>query len=105
MFAFNFHHTKSFENYRVGTLWSTDHIFLFDTDQKDIGGYDRLKSAYEKRFVPQKGLQHNRPYSISLYLPSRTAVVLIAEENMTEEVRAQGVEMPPIECKQQIMYE
>ena len=32
MFAFNFHHTKSYENYRVGTLWSTDHIFLFDSD-------------------------------------------------------------------------
>ena len=32
MFVFNFHHSKSFENYRVGTKWGTDHIFLFDTD-------------------------------------------------------------------------
>ena len=32
IFAFNFHHSKSFENYRVGTKWGTDHIFLFDSD-------------------------------------------------------------------------
>ena len=31
--------------------------------------------------------------------------MLIAEENMTEEVRAQGVEMPPIETKQKLDYE
>ena len=70
-----------------------------------MGGHDRLNSGYEKRFVPKKGLWQSRPYSIRLYLPSRTAVVLIAEENMTEEIRAQGVEMPPIECKQPVEYE
>jgi 1,4-alpha-glucan branching enzyme len=52
LFIFNFHHSKSYENYRVGTLWSTDHIFLFDTDNKEVGGHGRLNSGYEKRFVP-----------------------------------------------------
>ena len=105
LFVFNFHHSKSYENYRIGTQWSSDHIFLFDTDSKDVGGHGRLNSGYEKRFVPQKGNWQSRPYSMSLYLPSRTAVVLLAEENMTEEVRAQGVEMPPIETKQKFDYE
>ena len=33
LFAFNFHPNKSFENYRIGTKWASDHIILYDTDQ------------------------------------------------------------------------
>jgi len=32
LFAFNFHPTKSFENYAIGTQWASDHIILFDSD-------------------------------------------------------------------------
>jgi 1,4-alpha-glucan branching enzyme len=32
LFAFNFHPTKSLENYRIGTKWESDHIILYDTD-------------------------------------------------------------------------
>ena len=32
LFIFNFHTDKSFEDYRVGTLWSSDHIIILDTD-------------------------------------------------------------------------
>ena len=46
IFIFNFHTNKSFEDYRVGTKWSTDHIIVFDTDQKAFGGNNRLSSGY-----------------------------------------------------------
>jgi len=32
LFIFNFHPSKSFEDYRIGTLWKSDHIILFDSD-------------------------------------------------------------------------
>jgi len=33
VFVFNFHATKSFEHYRIGTRWSTDHDLVLDTDR------------------------------------------------------------------------
>lgn len=84
LFAFNFHPSKSFENYRIGTKWSSDHIILYDTDQQDLGGYGRLDLGKKNRFVPAKGVWHNRPNSIKIYLPNRTCIVFIAEENYTE---------------------
>jgi len=32
LFVFNFHPSKSFENYKIGTVWTTDHILAFDSD-------------------------------------------------------------------------
>ena len=34
LFVYNFHPTKSFENYKIGTKWDSDHIILFETDSK-----------------------------------------------------------------------
>lgn len=28
LFVFNFHHTKSYEHYRIGTNWGTEHVIL-----------------------------------------------------------------------------
>ena len=55
LMIFNFHTNKSFEDYRVGTLWSSDHIIILDTDREDLGGHDRLKSGLNQRYVPKKG--------------------------------------------------
>jgi len=72
-------------------------MILFDTDNESLGGHGRLKSGYEQRYVPKRGQWQNRANSISLYLPCRTAVVLIAEENLTEEVKTKGqVQMPAV---------
>ena len=46
LFIFNFHTNKSFEDYRVGTFWGSDHVLVFDTDDKDLGGHNRLVSGY-----------------------------------------------------------
>lgn len=71
-------------------MWSSDHVIVLDTDQKDLGGHNRLSTGYKQRYVPKKGLWHNRPYSISLYLPCRTAILLMAEENISDEIADQG---------------
>lgn len=42
LFIFNFHTSKSFEDYRVGTHWTSDHIIIFDTDSTELGGHGRL---------------------------------------------------------------
>lgn len=40
--------------------------------------------------MPKRGTWHNRDNSISLYLPCRTAVILIAVENITDEIQEKG---------------
>lgn len=32
LFVFNFHPTQSYEAYKVGTSWDSDHKILYDTD-------------------------------------------------------------------------
>ena len=32
LFVFNFHTNKSFQDYKIGTLWNSDHIIAFDSD-------------------------------------------------------------------------
>ena len=32
LFVFNFHASKSYENYKIGTHWKSDHMLLFDSD-------------------------------------------------------------------------
>lgn len=52
VFIFNFHTTKSFENFEIGTKWREDLFTLFDTDSKDFSGQGRLDQSYGKPFVP-----------------------------------------------------
>ena len=49
-----------------------------------------MKSGYSQRYVPMKGQWQNRAHSIRLYLPCRSAVILIPLENLTEEIREAG---------------
>ena len=47
--------------------------------------------------MPKRGTWQNRDNSISLYLPCRTAVVLIAVENITDEIREKGqIQVPEV---------
>jgi len=94
LFAFNFNPTKSFENYRVGTQWASDHVILYDTDSKEFGGNCRLDQGKKNRFVPTKGLWQHRTNSIRIYLPNRTAIVFVAQENITEQALQNGVFIP-----------
>jgi 1,4-alpha-glucan branching enzyme len=83
LFVFNFHPSKSFENYRIGTKWATEHIIIMDTDESRFGGKDMLSYGHKNFFPIIKEKWLNRPNYIQLYLPSRTAMVLISKENLS----------------------
>ena len=68
LFIFNFHPFKSFEHYRIGTKWGSDHMILLDTDEGILGGYDRLKYGHDNYFPIIKEKWNNRPNYIQLYI-------------------------------------
>jgi 1,4-alpha-glucan branching enzyme len=80
VFVFNFHSTNSYENYRIGTYWGSDHICVLDTDRSEFSGQNRLEWN-KTNFLP---INHegwnNRPYSVYLYIPARTGMVLCPKE-------------------------
>ena len=39
VYVFNFHPNKSFEDYRIGTYWKTDHFLVLDSDEDKFGGF------------------------------------------------------------------
>ena len=82
LFVFNFHPTKSFEHYRIGTKWFTPHRIVMDSDERIYGGYERLNYGHSNSFPIKNEIWNNRPNYIQLYIPSRTAIVLVAEENL-----------------------
>ena len=84
LFIFNFHPYQSFEHYRIGTNWASEHIIILDTDEKRFDGKDRLKHGHSNLFPVKKEKWMNRPNYIQLYIPSRTAIVLIAQENISK---------------------
>ncbi len=56
-------------------------MILMDSDELQYAGHDRLSKGHSMLFKPKKETWNERPYYIQLYIPSRTAIVLISEEN------------------------
>mmetsp|Transcript_22026 Transcript_22026/g.16404 ORF Transcript_22026/g.16404 Transcript_22026/m.16404 type:complete len:166 (+) Transcript_22026:1606-2103(+) len=52
LFIFNFHHSKSYEGYKIGTFWGSEHIILLDSDSGQFGGHNRLEPVSKKHFFP-----------------------------------------------------
>lgn len=48
LFIFNFHCSNSYDNYHVGTKWSSDHFVVFESDEERFGGFQRLNDAHNK---------------------------------------------------------
>jgi len=71
VFAFNFHPTESLVDYRVPAAPGTYGAVL-DTDRHQYGGFDRRDPAVHHHTLPDRIERH----FLSLYLPSRTALVL-----------------------------
>ena len=38
VYIFNFHASNSYENYLIGTFWSSPHMILYETDSAEFGG-------------------------------------------------------------------
>lgn len=77
LFIFNFHPTKSFTDYRVGTSWNTPHHIVLNSDNVKFGGYDRIDESTVH--FPTDFPWNNRANFIQVYIPCRTCIVLSHE--------------------------
>ncbi|KAJ1658732.1 alpha-1,4-glucan branching enzyme [Dispira simplex] len=74
LFIFNFHPTKSFTDYRVGTLWPGPYRMVLNSDNPEFFGHNLLDPAQEFHTTPEEW--HGRPHYLQVYIPSRTCIVL-----------------------------
>jgi len=74
VFVFNFNHEKSFENYRFAVK-AGKYIVVLDSDAVIYGGSGRNDDSVEHFTI--KEANENK---LSLYLPSRSALVLKNED-------------------------
>ncbi|KAG6514530.1 1,4-alpha-glucan-branching enzyme 1, chloroplastic/amyloplastic-like [Zingiber officinale] len=79
VFVFNFHWTNSYVNYRVGCLKSGKYKVVLDSDDKLFGGFNRIDHTAE--YFSKEGRHDNRPWSFSVYAPSRTVIVYALDED------------------------
>ena len=77
LFIFNFHPTRSHVDYRVPAP-SGKYRLLLDTDSGGYGGHDRLKP--DQLYFTLPDASGKKDGVLSLYLPTRTAVVLVPED-------------------------
>lgn len=77
LFIFNFHPTQSFVDYQIGTRWGTKHRIALDSDWEEFSGFQRVDP--KTVFTPVKQPWNNREFSIKVYVPSRTCLVLSHE--------------------------
>ncbi|CAE7232917.1 unnamed protein product [Rhizoctonia solani] len=73
VFAFNFHPTQSFADYRIGVDDAGDYKPVLTTDDKRFAGHDRIDHNTTHVTTPLGW--NNRRNWMHIYLPSRTAVV------------------------------
>jgi 1,4-alpha-glucan branching enzyme len=76
LWVFNFHPSRSFDNYRVGTKWPYEHAIVLDTDETRFNGLGRLEPARKAVFPIMMSGWSGRPNYIQIYIPSRCAIVL-----------------------------
>uniref|UniRef100_A0A0D3F5W2 Q-enzyme n=1 Tax=Oryza barthii TaxID=65489 RepID=A0A0D3F5W2_9ORYZ len=78
VFVFNFHWSNSYFDYRVGCLKPGKYKVVLDSDAGLFGGFGRIHHTAE-HFTADCS-HDNRPYSFSVYSPSRTCVVYAPAE-------------------------
>jgi 1,4-alpha-glucan branching enzyme len=74
VFVFNFHPTSSYSDYSFG-IQKGKYQMIFDSDSKSFGGHGRLRQGQIHETLPFDESLHTGFY-LSLYLPTRTALVL-----------------------------
>jgi len=74
VFAFNFHPQQSYAGYRFDAP-PGKYRMLLTSDAAQYGGHDRLAADQEHLALPENS-EHGSKHRLSLYLPSRTAIVL-----------------------------
>jgi len=75
LFLFNWHPTASVTDYRIEVPHG-EYVLLMDTDEKQFGGHGRI--AAEQHYFTHPEIENNTQHNcISVYLPCRTAMVLL----------------------------
>ncbi|CAM4551088.1 unnamed protein product [Leuciscus chuanchicus] len=78
IFIFNFHPTNSYSNYRVSAGPAGKYKIKLDSDEIQYGGHGRLD--HNTDFFTEPLGFNDRPNSMMVYIPCRTAIVLANEE-------------------------
>ena len=68
LFAFNFHRETSITDYKFPSIGKGKYNIIFSTDEAELGGFSRIDTT-----VDHFTLEHDL---LSIYLPSRTALVM-----------------------------
>lgn len=74
LFVFNFHHSRSYSDYHIEAPPGKYQMIL-NSDDSQYGGHSRLKSDQYHFTIPNTSYSEPRHF-ISLYIPTRTALVL-----------------------------
>ena len=78
VFAFNFHPTTSATDWRIPVPEKADYRLILNTDGPEFGGYGAVESAH----YPWQDIKMNeQAQSIQLYVPARSAQVLMSEKS------------------------
>lgn len=73
VFVFNFNHTQSFADYRIGVEVSGTYRIVLNTDDSNFGGFNRVSS--ETRFFTTPMEWNGRKNWTHVYIPCRVALV------------------------------
>ncbi|ESO00855.1 hypothetical protein HELRODRAFT_112986 [Helobdella robusta] len=82
IFAFNFHPSISYTDYKIGVQQSGKYRIVLDTDSKEFKGQQRLDHNVDYFTFPEKW--DNRDNHMFVYLPCRVAIVLAQESSVNE---------------------
>lgn len=74
IFVFNFHPTRSYENFYFPTHEEASYLVIFDSDASSYGGYDRISRETVYKSHPLSEMEGMN--GITIYTPSRTVLVL-----------------------------
>ncbi|CAH8446935.1 unnamed protein product [Schistosoma margrebowiei] len=74
LFAFNFHPTQSFTDYKIGVDTPGQYHIVLDSDQEEFGGFKRIDQSVD--VFTRNEPWDNRRNCVFLYLPSRTCMAL-----------------------------
>jgi 1,4-alpha-glucan branching enzyme len=78
LFIFNFHPSRSYDGYRIDAP-SGQYRLVVDSDAEIYGGHGRLEPD-QVYFTQPEGKEPHLRHRISLYMPTRTALVLRLEK-------------------------
>jgi 1,4-alpha-glucan branching enzyme len=77
IFAFNFHPTQSYPHYRIDAP-PGKYLMILNSDALTYGGFNRL-SPHQTHFTIVSEEKDHSQHQLSLYLPSRSAIVLFSD--------------------------